>query len=50
MKDILEQFKVDPSLININNKVNYYEGFEKSKKEDIDFLNSEKIKKNETKN
>jgi len=50
MKDILEQFKVDPSLININNEVNYYEGFEKSKKEDIDFLNSEKIKKNETKN
>ena len=49
IEDILEQFKADPSLININKDVDYYEGFEKSKKEDIDFLNSEKIKENETK-
>ena len=38
-----------PSLININKDIDYYEGYEKSKKEDIDFLNS-KNKKNETKN
>ena len=51
LEDILEQFEIAPSLININKDVNYYEGFEKSKKEDIDFLNSKKkIKENESKN
>ena len=49
LEDILEQFNADPSLININKDIDYYEGYEKSKKEDIDFLNS-KNKKNETKN
>ena len=42
LEDILEQFNADPSLININKDIDYYEGFEKSKKEDIDFLNSKK--------
>tara|TARA_Y100001936_G_scaffold208783_1_gene214468 strand:- start:8793 stop:9542 length:750 start_codon:yes stop_codon:yes gene_type:complete len=45
LEDILKQFDTDPSLININKDIDYYEGFEKSKKEDIDFLNSKKQEK-----
>jgi len=49
MKDIIEQFELDPSLININKDIDYNEGYKKSKKEDIDFL-IRKNNVNETKN
>ena len=44
LEDIITQFKIDPKLIEINKNVNYYEGYEKSKKEDIEFLDSKRIK------
>ena len=34
---IIEQFELDPSLININKDIDYNEGYKKSKKEDIIF-------------
>ena len=44
LEDIITQFKIDPKLIEINKNVNYYEGYEKSKNEDIEFLDSKRIK------
>jgi spore coat polysaccharide biosynthesis protein SpsF len=40
LKDILNQFKIDPKLIDINKDVNYYEGYEKSQNEDTEYINS----------
>ena len=44
MKDIVALFNEEPELVEINKNVNYYEGYEKSKKEDIEFLDSKRIK------
>jgi spore coat polysaccharide biosynthesis protein SpsF len=40
LKDILNQFKINPTLIDINKDVNYYEGYEKSQNEDTEYPNS----------
>jgi len=42
MNDIMKQFELDPSLININKDIDYNEGYKKSQKEDANFLNSKK--------
>ena len=39
-----ETYEIKDELIEINKNVNYYEGYEKSKKEDIEFLDSKRIK------
>ena len=37
-EDILHQFELDPTLIEINKNVDYYEGIQKSKKEDQQYI------------
>ena len=39
LEDVMRQFDIEPNLININKDVNYYEGYEKSKNEDKEYLN-----------
>ncbi len=43
LEDILNQFKIDPKLIDINKDVNYYEGYKKSQNKDKEYLNSKNM-------
>ena len=43
LDDVLNQFNIDPKLIDINKDVNYYEGYEKSQNEDKEYFNSKNL-------